>query len=178
MAFPEFARFSPAFDPDRVERAGSVWRVSTLHEYPDGDLIDVCLEEEPGGMIMVSDLGDTMCWADRQVMDGGDTSGKAGLFAEVRRDFGLKWHQGNLCTRVRLGEELDDAVERLARGAERLGAGWFAPAPAREAAVARPSRQPAQSVKSAAADLRAATRRAPAAARAQPAGRKKASAGA
>lgn len=183
MTIPEFVKFADTAHCYRLSTYGTVVIVRTKLQYPDGDIIDVCLEEEPGGAILVSDLGETMRWAYRQAMDGGDTAGKGALFAEVRREYGLKWFRGDLYTRVQAGQELDDAVERVALGARRLGAGWFAAAPAPRApsVAARSSRKSGQSGVALVPAPRSPVRRpssAAAAASARPAGRKKAVAGA
>jgi hypothetical protein len=94
------------------EREGRLWVISP-YAHPDGDLVEVCVAELPGGEVMVSDLGETLRHLADLGFDPHSTRKGAYLIGEVTKQYGVALEQGMLVKRApasNLGDALQDVL--------------------------------------------------------------------
>lgn len=108
----------------RCSEQGEYQRIRTPFLYPDGDNIDVFCKVEDD-RVRVSDLSETTGWL-RMQSPGLRRSPKQKQFIEdACMTHGIEFHQGMLQAWCRPGEELAQAVTRVAQAALRVSDLWF-----------------------------------------------------
>lgn len=106
---------------------GSVQVVTTLL-YPDGGVADVFVLERGEGYF-VTDHGDTLGWV--RMQSAGDPLSRAQRrsLEDVCLSLGVDIHQGQLCVHCDNAASLGDAVQRVAKGIERVAKVLYGPEP-------------------------------------------------
>jgi hypothetical protein len=99
-------------------------RIRTPFLYPDGDVIDVFLDERDGA-VTVTDMGETVRWLRMQSLSPRRSPKQARLVEDVCLNHGLELYRGMLQARVRPEEGLAPVVLRVAQGALRVADIWF-----------------------------------------------------
>lgn len=100
-------------------------RIRTPFLYPDGDVIDLFLTER-GGVLTVTDLGETLGWLRMQSPSAHRSPKQQKLIEDVCLNHGLELYKGMLLARVpEGGAALASTVIRVAQGALRVADLWF-----------------------------------------------------
>lgn len=99
-------------------------RIRTPYLYPDGDIIDLFLEEN-GGYTTLTDLGEALGWLRMQTVAMHKTSRQRQLIEDIRLTHGVELYRGMLVVRVRGPGELANAVTRLSQAVLRVTDLWF-----------------------------------------------------
>lgn len=99
-------------------------RVRTPFLYPDGDVIDLFIEER-NGSVTITDLGETMRWLRSQSISPRRSPKQTKLIEDVCLNHGLEFFRGMLLARVKPGDNLAAVAMRAAQGALRVADIWF-----------------------------------------------------
>ena len=113
----------PALFECSIRADGDV-RVRTPLLFPDGGLVDVFVVEQ-GSRYSVTDYGDALSWLRMQSASGKLTPNQQRLVDDVRLTLGIERRRGQLVVRSIRGDELADAVSRLAQAVVRIADIWF-----------------------------------------------------
>jgi hypothetical protein len=100
-------------------------RIRTPFLYPDGDIIDVFLQDK-NGQLTLTDLGETIRWLKMQTLAPKRSPKQNQLIQDVCLTHGVEFFRGMLNARLRGGiEDLSKAVTRLAQACLRTADIWF-----------------------------------------------------
>lgn len=99
-------------------------RVRTPFLYPDGDVIDLFVQEQHG-VFTVTDLGETLRWLKMQSLSAKRSPRQQKLIEDVTLNHGLELFRGMLVARARTRDELSTVIVRVAQGALRVADIWF-----------------------------------------------------
>jgi Domain of unknown function DUF1828 len=99
-------------------------RIRTPYLYPDGDIIDLYLQEKMG-QITFTDLGDTLRWLRMQTFARQKTDKQEALIRDICLTLGVEQYRGMLLLRVKQNESLVSAITRLAQAVIRVSDIWF-----------------------------------------------------
>lgn len=99
-------------------------RIRTPYLYPDGDVIDLYLQEKDG-QITLTDLGDTLRWLRMQTVTRQKTDKQEALIRDICLTLGIEQYRGMLLLRVKQNEPLASAITRLAQATIRVSDLWF-----------------------------------------------------
>lgn len=102
---------------------GSV-RVRTPFMYPDGDIVDVFVEER-GGKLVVTDYGESLGWLQMQSVRDHLTANQHQMVEDVCLTLGVELVHGQLTLRCANVSALGDAIHRLGLAAVRVSDIWF-----------------------------------------------------
>ena len=102
---------------------GSV-RVRTPFMYPDGDIVDVFVEER-GGESVVTDYGESLGWLQMQSVRDQLTGNQRQMVDDVCLTLGVELDRGQLKLRCANASALSDAIHRLGQAAVRVSDIWF-----------------------------------------------------
>ena len=102
---------------------GSV-RVRTPFMYPDGDIVDVFVEER-GGESVVTDYGESLGWLQMQSVRDQLTGNQRQMVEDVCLTLGVELDRGQLTLRCANASALSDAIHRLGQAAVRVSDLWF-----------------------------------------------------
>ena len=102
---------------------GSV-RVRTPFMYPDGDIVDVFVEER-GGESVVTDYGESLGWLQMQSVRDQLTGNQRQMVEDVCLTLGVELDRGQLTLRCANALALSDAIHRLGQAAVRVSDIWF-----------------------------------------------------
>lgn len=98
-------------------------RIRTPFLYPDGDVIDVFVEQSDP--LTVSDLGETLRWLRMQSLSTKRSPKQDKMIQDICMTHGLELYKGSLNARVRQDKDLAETVTRVAQGALRVADLWF-----------------------------------------------------
>jgi hypothetical protein len=90
-------------------------RVRTPFLYPDGDIIDLFLQERDG-RVTITDLGETMRWLRAQSISPRRSPKQTALVEDICLNHGLEFFRGMLLARVKPGDDLAAIAMRAAQG--------------------------------------------------------------
>lgn len=107
-----------------VQSEAGYTRIRTPFLYPDGDVIDLFLQDR-NGAITITDLGETLRWLRAQSLSVRRSPRQAKLIEDVCLTHGLELFRGMLLARVRPGDDLSAVIVRVAQGALRTADVWF-----------------------------------------------------
>jgi hypothetical protein len=99
-------------------------RIRTPFLYPDGDVIDLFLQEKNESMT-VTDLGETMRWLRAQCISPRRSPKQRALIEDVCLNHGIEFFRGMLLARVKPADNLAAVVMRAAQGCLRVADIWF-----------------------------------------------------
>jgi hypothetical protein len=99
-------------------------RIRTPYLYPDGDIIDLFLEEN-SEYATLTDLGETHGWLRMQTVAMHKTSRQRQLIEDIRFTHGVELFRGMLVVRAKKPGELADAITRLSQAVLRVTDLWF-----------------------------------------------------
>lgn len=99
-------------------------RVRTPFLYPDGDVIDLFVQEQ-NGSVTITDLGETMRWLRSQTISPRRSPKQTKLIEDVCLNHGLEFFRGMLLARVRPGDNFAAVAMRAAQGALRVADIWL-----------------------------------------------------
>lgn len=99
-------------------------RVRTPFLYPDGDVIDLFVQEQ-NGSVTITDLGETMRWLRSQSISPRRSPKQTKLIEDVCLNHGLEFFRGMLLARVKPGDNFAAVAMRAAQGALRVADIWF-----------------------------------------------------
>ncbi len=105
-------------------RLNELIRVRTPFLYPDGDVIDLFVQEQ-NGIVTVTDLGETLRWLRSQSISNRRSPKQDRLIEDVCLTHGLEFYRGMLQARVKPGDNFAAVVMRVAQGALRVADLWF-----------------------------------------------------
>lgn len=115
-------RLSALFDCTSAPQ-GSV-RVRTPFMYPDGDIVDVFVEER-GGKFVVTDYGESLGWLQMQSVRDQLTANQRQMAEDVCLTLGVELVHGQLTMPCDNASGLSDAIHRLGQAAVRVSDIWF-----------------------------------------------------
>ena len=99
-------------------------RIRTPFLYPDGDVIDIFLNEK-NGVINLSDVGETLRWLRMQTITLRRSKKQSALINDVCITHNVELFKGMLTVRVNSEGDLGSAVMRLAQAMLRVSDLWF-----------------------------------------------------
>lgn len=99
-------------------------RIRTPYLYPDGDVVDLFLEEGAQGVVL-SDLGETLGWLRMQTAALRRTKKHEALIQDVCLTHGVELFRGMLQVRVQDAAGLSACLTRLGQAAVRVADLWF-----------------------------------------------------
>lgn len=99
-------------------------RVRTPFLYPDGDVIDLFVQEQ-NGSVTITDLGETMRWLRSQSISPRRSPKQTKLIEDVCLNHGLEFFRGMLLARVKPGDDFAAVAMRAAQGALRVADIWL-----------------------------------------------------
>ena len=99
-------------------------RIRTPFLYPDGDVIDLFVQNLNGAMT-ITDLGETLRWLRSQSIAPRRTPKQTKLIEDVCLNHGLEFYKGMLLARVKSDDNLASITMRVAQGALRVADIWF-----------------------------------------------------
>lgn len=99
-------------------------RIRTPFLYPDGDVIDLFVQNLNGAMT-ITDLGETLRWLRSQSIAPRRTPKQTKLIEDVCLNHGLEFYKGMLLARVKSDDNLASIAMRVAQGALRVADIWF-----------------------------------------------------
>ncbi|MCY4175099.1 MAG: DUF1828 domain-containing protein [Acidimicrobiaceae bacterium] len=102
---------------------GSV-RVRTPFMYPDGDIVDLFVDERDGKHL-VTDYGESLGWLQMQSPRDQLTSNQLRMIDDVCLTLGVELKRGQLTLQCTDASELGDVVHRLGQAAVRVSDIWF-----------------------------------------------------
>lgn len=97
-------------------------RIRTPFLYPDGDVIDLFVDEMGE---TVTDLGETLRWLRMQSLSSKRSKRQQKLLEDVCLNHGLELYKGMLTARVKPGADFASVIMRVAQGALRVADLWF-----------------------------------------------------
>ena len=103
---------------------GGAVRVWTPFLYPDGDVIDVFVEQW-GEDYILTDYGDTLGWLRSQSFRDKLTDSQSALIDDVCLTLGVSFKQGQLVLRCVEASALSEAVHRMGQAMIRVADIWF-----------------------------------------------------
>ena len=95
-------------------------RIRTPFLYPDGDVLDIFAGEPSGGVIVLSDLGETLRWLRQNSLSPRRTPKQRRLIDDVLETHGVNLFRGQLMTEARDPSAVASAAIRLAQAAVRV----------------------------------------------------------
>lgn len=107
------------FTCSRIDR---YTRIRTPFLYPDGDVIDLFVDEMGE---TVTDLGETLRWLRMQSLSSKRSKRQQKLLEDVCLNHGLELYKGMLTARVKPGADFASVIMRVAQGALRVADLWF-----------------------------------------------------
>ena len=113
---------SPLYDCTLVPQ-GTI-RVRTPFMYPDGDIVDVFVEER-GGEYLLTDYGEALGWLQMQSYTNELTRNQLRLVEDVCLTLGVDFDRGQLTVRCANPRELADGVQRVGQAGVRVADLWF-----------------------------------------------------
>lgn len=116
------ARLSALFECTSAPQ-GSI-RVRTPFMYPDGDIVDVFVEERDGRPV-VTDYGESLGWLQMQSLRDQLTGNQLQMVEDVCLTLGVELDRGQLTLRCADVSALGDAIHRLGQAAVRVSDIWF-----------------------------------------------------
>lgn len=99
-------------------------RIRTPLTYPDGGIVDVFLVEHDGQR-RVTDFGEALGWLRMQSVSGRRFPKQNQMIEDACQTQGVKVYRGQLVTPLEAGDDIGDAVLRLAQAAARVSDLWF-----------------------------------------------------
>ena len=105
-------------------RVNHYTRIRTPFFYPDGDLIDLFVEEKNGDIVL-TDLGETLRWLSSQGVSEKRSKKQLELIQDVLMGTGVRQHRGSLQLDVRDASDFANAVATLSQAALRIADVWF-----------------------------------------------------
>ena len=99
-------------------------RVRTPFMYPDGDIVDVFVEER-GGEYLLTDYGEALGWLQMQSFTDDLTPNQRRLVEDVCLTLGIDLDRGQLTLRCARTSDLADAVQRVGQAGVRVADVWF-----------------------------------------------------
>ena len=99
-------------------------RVRTPFMYPDGDIVDVFVEER-GGKSVVTDYGESLGWLQMQSVRDQLTENQHQMVEDVCLTLGVELNRGQLTLRCTGASALAEAIYRLGQAAVRVSDIWF-----------------------------------------------------
>jgi len=106
----------------RCTRISDLIRVTTPFTYPDGDFVDVFVEDDGS---RVTDLGETLRWLRMQTGAKRRTTKQQSLIDSVCGASGLELHQGQLRTGSNESKILTESIVRVAETCARVSDAWY-----------------------------------------------------
>ena len=103
---------------------GNFVRIRTPFMYPDGDYIDLFMEEA-GDVATLTDLGETIRWLKMQTITPRRSPKQNQMIEDIRLTHGVEFYRGMLQVRYKPEDNLAAAVSRLAQAALRTADLWF-----------------------------------------------------
>lgn len=100
-------------------------RIRTPYLYPDGDVIDLFLNQTDGGSSTLTDLGETLGWLRTQTVSERKTNRQRRLIEDVCLTHGVELYRGMLMVRVKDFDKMAEAISRLSQAALRVSDLWF-----------------------------------------------------
>lgn len=105
-------------------RVNHYTRIRTPFFYPDGDFIDLFIEEKGDGIIL-TDLGETLRWLSSQGVSEKRSKKQLELIRDVLMGTGVRQHRGGLQVDVSGPADFANAVATLSQAALRIADVWF-----------------------------------------------------
>lgn len=99
-------------------------QIRTPFLYPDGDNIDLFITEK-NGLLIISDLGETLRWLRSQTLSPRRTPKQNALIADVCLTHGIEQYKGVLLARCRSDDALASVTLRVAQACLRVSDLWF-----------------------------------------------------
>jgi Domain of unknown function DUF1828 len=99
-------------------------RIRTPFLYPDGDLVDLFLQDQ-GAVMVLSDLGETLRWLRMQTVAQRKSKKQRQLITDVVQTCGIQEFKGSLFVRLDSLDQLAEASVRLGQAAMRVADLWF-----------------------------------------------------
>lgn len=99
-------------------------RIRTPFLYPDGDVIDIYLQEKDGQRTL-TDLGDTLGWLRGQTIAGKKTDKQESLLQDICLNHGIEKFRGMFLLRVDEQKSFSTEVIRLSQALVRVSDLWF-----------------------------------------------------
>ena len=99
-------------------------RVRTPFMYPDGDIVDLFVEER-GAEFLLTDYGEALGWLRMQSFSDALTTSRQRLLEDICRTLGIELDRGQLTLRCTDSSALADAVQRLGQASVRVSDIWF-----------------------------------------------------
>lgn len=99
-------------------------RIRTPFLYPDGDVIDLFVQDHDGALT-ITDLGETLRWLRSQSLSPRRSARQTRLIEDVCLNHGLEFFRGMLLARVKPGDSVAPTALRVAQGALRVADLWF-----------------------------------------------------
>lgn len=103
---------------------GNYERIRTPYLYPDGDNIDLFCRDH-GGVISISDLGETTRWLRMQTVASKRSPRQQALIEDISLTHGVEFYKGMLLARCGPGGDFSAIVMRVAQAALRVSDLWF-----------------------------------------------------
>src|SRR5690349_2034731 len=91
------------------ERVGGYTRVRTPFLYPDGDIVDLFISDE-GGILTVTDLGETTRWLRMQSIAPKRSPRQQKLIEDITLNHGVEFFRGMLVARAHNANELTGVI--------------------------------------------------------------------
>lgn len=99
-------------------------RIRTPFLYPDGDVIDIYLQEK-NGQKTLTDLGDTLGWLHGQTIARKKTTKQESLLQDICLNHGIEQYRGMFFLRVDTEQSFATEVIRLSQALVRVSDLWF-----------------------------------------------------
>ena len=106
------------------EYGGEYCRIRTPYLYPDGDVIDLFCKTD-GDALTITDLAETTGWLRMQSVSERRSPRQTRFILDASETLEVEFHRGMLQARCRSGDNLADAVTRVAQAALRVSDLWF-----------------------------------------------------
>ena len=103
---------------------GGAVQVRTPFMYPDGDIVDVFVEER-GTEYLLTDYGEALGWLQMQSFSDELTPSQRRLVEDVCLTLGIEVDRGQLTLRCAEASALGEAVQRLGQAGVRVSDIWF-----------------------------------------------------
>ena len=95
-------------------------QVRTPFLYPDGDFIDLYLNNSDQGVTTVSDFGETIRWLSSNTLSAKRSPKQLGLISDISQTHGVEFFRGTLKARSTEPSLLADAITRVSQAALRV----------------------------------------------------------
>ncbi|CAK0753929.1 DUF1828 domain-containing protein [Gammaproteobacteria bacterium] len=99
-------------------------RIRTPFLYPDGDVIDLFVQEQDG-YITITDLGETLRWLRNQSIAPRRSPKQTRIIEDICLTHGLEFFRGMLLARVKPNDHIAAVLMRIAQGSLRVADIWF-----------------------------------------------------